>query len=144
MFLIIITKCNFFLNYRLLPGQPADCLLAVQDLFHNITEYSTYKHDMFLRILTDTNWELSRPAVVLLTDPYWRSDQPESRVALINHCVPVTKVLPNHLSINKWLWDTTVSGCKDRGDKHRTRISKTQIIKSETSQAHAHSVPHSG
>lgn len=65
-----------------------------------------------VKALTDTNWEQSRPVVVLLADPYWGANEPESGVALVNHCVSITKVFPDHLPIYDQLWNTTVTGCR--------------------------------
>lgn len=61
--------------------------------------------------LTDANWEQPWPAVVLLADPYWGANEPESGVALVNHRVSVAKVLPNHLPVNDLLRNTTVTSC---------------------------------
>lgn len=61
--------------------------------------------------LTDANWEQPWPAVVLLADPYRGANEPESRVALVNHRVSVAKILPDHLAVNDLLRNTTVSSC---------------------------------
>ncbi len=67
-----------------------------------------------VKVLTDTNWKLSGPVVVLLADPHRGANEPESRVALVNHCVSVTEVFPDNLSIYNLLWNTTVTGCEMR------------------------------
>ena len=64
------------------------------------------------KVLTDTNWELSGPVVVLLADPHWGANESESRVALVNHCVSVTKVFSDHLPIHDLLWNAAVTSCR--------------------------------
>ena len=50
--------------------------------------------------------------MVLLADPYRGANEPESRIALVNHCVSVAKVFSYHLPIDYLLWNTTVTSWK--------------------------------
>lgn len=69
-------------------------------------------------LLTDAHWEKSRPAVVLLADSHRGADQLESWVALVDDCVSIAKVLPDHLSINNLLRETAVTRCgRTEGEK---------------------------
>lgn len=63
-------------------------------------------------MLTDTNREVSRPVVVLLTDAHRGTNEPEPGIALVNHCVPVAKVLTDHLPIHNLLRNAAVARCK--------------------------------
>lgn len=73
------------------------------------------------KVLTDTDWEVSRPGVVLLTDPYRGPNKSKPRVALVDHCVSVAKVLPDYLPVHNELWNTTVTSCKEvRKDSKQT------------------------
>lgn len=80
---------------------------------NNTTFSSSFPSEQWcsgVKLLTDTNWEESRPVVVLLADPYRGANEPESRIALVNHCVSVAKVFSDHLPIDNLLWNTTVTG----------------------------------
>lgn len=93
---------------------------------NNTTFSSSFPSDHWcsgVKLLTYTNWEESRPIVVLLADPYRGANEPESRIALVNHCVSVAKVFSDHLPIDNLLWNTTVTGWR-MVEKNNTQCCK--------------------
>lgn len=65
-------------------------------------------------ILTDTDRGLSRPLVVLQAYPNRRPHQPEARIALVNHSVPVTEAIPADVTIHNRIRGAAVAGYKHK------------------------------
>lgn len=59
--------------------------------------------------------------MVLLADPHRGADEPESGVALVDDCVSVAKVFPDHLAVHDLLWDAAVAGCRGAETKKTVR-----------------------
>lgn len=64
------------------------------------------------KVLTDTDWGVSGPLVVLQAYPDGSPYEPEAGVALINHCVPVTEAIAADVAIHNGVWGATVAGWK--------------------------------
>lgn len=60
-------------------------------------------------LLTHTGWELTRPVVVLLANPHWRTNQPKARIALVYNCVSVPIIFSNDLTIHNEFRNSTVT-----------------------------------
>ena len=64
--------------------------------------------------LTDAGRQQARPVVVLLANAHRGADEPEAGVALVDHCVAVAEVLPDHLAVDDPLGDAAVTRCARR------------------------------
>jgi hypothetical protein len=60
-------------------------------------------------VLTDTDGDLTRPLVVLEADPDRRPHEPEARVALIDHGVPVAEAITTDVAIHNGVWGAAVA-----------------------------------
>lgn len=56
-----------------------------------------------------TGWELTRPIVILLTNPHRRANQTKARITLIYNCVSVSIIFSNDLPIHNEFWNSTVT-----------------------------------
>lgn len=63
--------------------------------------------------LTDADWSLPGPFVVLQADPHGGPHQPETGVALIDDRVPVAEAIATDVAIDDGVWGATVAGCKE-------------------------------
>jgi hypothetical protein len=59
--------------------------------------------------LTNTNRSLSRPSVVLLTDPNRCSNKAKAQVALIDNSVTITGAISTDMTIDDWIRGVTVA-----------------------------------
>jgi len=71
------------------------------------------------RGLTDAGGQQARPAVVLLADAHGGADEPEARVALVHHGVPVAKVLADHLAVDDARRAAAVARCGETKTKNK-------------------------
>lgn len=63
-------------------------------------------------VLTDTDGGLSGPLVVLQADSNGSSNQPEARIALINHSVPVAEAVSADVTVHDRVRGTAVASCR--------------------------------
>lgn len=60
-------------------------------------------------LLTHTGWELTRPIVILLAYPHWRTNQSKTRITLIHNCVSISIIFSNDLTIHNQFWSSTMT-----------------------------------
>lgn len=73
-------------------------------------------------VLTDTDWGVSRPLMVLQAYPNRSPNQPETGVTLINHRVPVTEAITADVTVHDGIRGATVTSWKMSKSSENVRV----------------------
>lgn len=77
-------------------------------------------------LLTHTGRELPGPVVILLADAHRWTDEPETRITLVNYCVPVAEVFTDHLTVHDPFWNAAVAGWEKSNENVSYVVHKTE------------------